>query len=353
VSGARPRADRRPRRASLRIAASGSRTAGRIPAAPIGALAVATLLAASLACAQPAPFDVEGHRGTRGLAPENTLAAFRKAIAIGVTTLETDVAVTRDAVAVISHNPNLVPELVRDDTGRWLVGPGPSIHSLTLQELGRYDIGRLNPDTKYARDFPEQKPSDGERFPTLREVLDLAAHAAKPVRLNIETKITPDDAGDTADAATFVRLILDAVKEAKLSDRVTIQSFDWRSLREVNRVAPGIPTSCLTIESSGMNTMAPAADGKSPWHGGLAARDYASVPALVKAAGCSTWSMFWRNLTPALVEEAHASGLKVLPWTVDNPAEMQRLIAMGVDGIITDYPDRLRGVLEARGMTLP
>jgi glycerophosphoryl diester phosphodiesterase len=292
-------------------------------------------------------FDIEGHRGARGLAPENTLAAFRRALAIGVTTIETDIAVTKDGIPVISHNPDLVPELVRDSEGHWLTGPGPSIHSQTRDELRRYDIGRLNPETKYARDFPQQQPSDGERFPTLRELLELVAGAPKPVRLNIETKVTPDNVGDTVDPATFVRVILDAVRDAKLTDRVTIQSFDWRTLMEVRRVAPDVPTSCLTIESSGMNTMSATEDGKSPWHGGLVLRDYASVPALVKAAGCSTWSMFWRNLTPALVKDAHAFGVKVLPWTVNDPADMQRLIDMGVDGIISDYPDRLRDVAMA------
>jgi len=313
------------------------------------------LVAPALGVAQPVarPFDLEGHRGTRGLAPENTLAAFRKALEIGVTTIETDVAITKDGNPVISHNPNLVPDLVRDDKGHWLDRPGPAIHALTLEELRRYDIGRLNPATRYGRDFPEQQPSDGERFPTLRELLQLVAGTAKPVRLDIETKITPDNAGDTADPATFVKLILDAVAEAKLTDRVTIQSFDWRSLREVKRVAPEVKTSCLTIEARGMNTMAPGADGRSPWHAGLALGDYGSVPALVKAAGCSVWSMFWRNLTPALVKDAHAIGIEVLPWTVDEPADMARLIDMGVDGIITDYPDRLRRVMEAKGLPLP
>ena len=313
------------------------------------------LLAIALACATHGSlaFDLEGHRGARGLAPENTLAAFRRALAIGVTTIETDVAITHDGVAVISHNPNLVPELVRDAGGKWLAQPGPPIHSLTLAELRTYDIGRLNPATRYATEFPEQQPSDGERFPTLREVLALAAASTKPIRLNLETKVTPDNAGDTASPAEFVRVIMDAVREAKLSDRVTIQSFDWRTLREVKRVAPEIPTSCLTIESSGMNTMARGADGRSPWHAGLALADYPSVPGLVAAAGCSTWSMFWRNLTPALVTDAHARGLIVLPWTVNDPAQMARLIDMGVDGLITDYPDRLREVMRDKSLPLP
>jgi glycerophosphoryl diester phosphodiesterase len=319
------------------------------PALRIVAFAAASLLAAPEAHA----FDLEGHRGARGLAPENTLAAFRRALAIGVTTIETDVAVTKDLVPVISHNPQLVPELVRGADGEWLSSPGPSIHSLSLAELRRYDIGRLNPQTKYARQFPEQQPSDGERFPTLRELLDLVKTSGKPVRLDIETKITPDNGGDTVDAATFVRVILDEVRRANLADRVTIQSFDWRTLREAKHVAPQIPTSCLTIESNGMNTMTAGSDGRSPWHAGLVDRDYPSVPALVAAAGCNVWSAFYRNLTPAFVADAHARGVSVLAWTVDDPADMRRLIDIGVDGIITDYPDRLRQVMEGKHMPLP
>ena len=321
-----------------------------------GLLAI-LLLAASLGSdasnAQPRAFDLQGHRGARGLAPENTLAAFRRALEIGVTTIETDVAVTKDGVPVISHDPRLNPDLVRDESGQWLAAQGPSIHSLTLDELRRYRLGRINPQSRYAHDFPEQQPSDGERFPTLADLLERVRESGKPVRLNIETKLTPDNAGDTVDAATFVRVIVDALRKAHLADRATIQSFDWRTLVEMREVAPDIPTTCLTIDTQNNSTMVPAADGKSPWHAGLALRDYGSVPTLVAAAGCTTWSMFWRNLTPALVQEAHGKGLKLLPWTVNNPSDMERLIEMGVDGIITDYPDRLRRAMSTKGLPLP
>ena len=317
------------------------------------ALVASAVGAASLLAPTSLAFDLEGHRGARGLAPENTLAAFRRALAIGVTTIETDIGVTKDLVPVVSHNPNLVPELVRGPDGKWLSSTGPSIHSMTLDELRRYDIGRLDPQTQYARQFPEQQPSDGERFPTLRELLDLVKASARPVRLDIETKVTPDNAGDTVDVATFVRVIVDEVRRADLVDRVTLQSFDWRTLREAKRVAPQMRTSCLTIESRGMNTMAPGGDGRSPWHAGLVDRDYASVPALVAAAGCDVWSAFYRNLTPALVADAHARNVEVLAWTVDEAPDMQRLIDMGVDGIITDYPNRLREVMEAKHIPLP
>jgi glycerophosphoryl diester phosphodiesterase len=317
----------------------------------------AMLCLASAACvaqiAARASFDLQGHRGARGLAPENTLAAFRRAMEVGVTTLETDVAITRDHVPVISHNADLNPDLVREGGENWLARPGPPIHSLLLAELERYDVGRVNPSSRYAQDFPEQRAADGERFPTLAELLQLVKRSETPVRLNIETKLTPDDAG-AADPTTFVRLIVDVLKEAEMLDRATIQSFDWRTLIEAKRAVPSIATSCLTIESPNMNTVAPEADGKSRWHAGFSLTEQrGSVPALVKAAGCGTWSMFWQNLTPALVTEAHAMGIKVLPWTVNDPADMRRLIEMQVDGIITDYPDRLRRVMAEKGLQLP
>ena len=309
--------------------------------------------ACAAATASATAFDLQGHRGARGLAPENTLAAFRRALEIGVTTLEIDVAITRDDIPVISHNAELNPDLVRDDRGNWLTGPGPAIRTLSLDELKRYDVGRANPSTRHAQDFPEQKAAEGERVPTLAELLALVRLSDRRVRLNIETKLAPNDA-NTADPTTFVRTIVDVLNDARMIDRVTIQSFDWRTLIEARRVVPHIATSCLTIESGNMNTMTPADDGPSPWHAGLrVAAHGGSVPALVKAAGCGTWSMYWPNLTSALVSEAHAMGLEVLPWTVNDPADMARLIDMGVDGIITDYPDRLRRVMADNGLELP
>lgn len=297
-------------------------------------------------------FDLEGHRGTRGLAPENTLAAFSRALGIGVTTLETDLAVTRDGVLVIAHDPYLNPDLTRNAQGQWLTAKGPAIRTLTLAQLQDYELGRTNPASKYAAQFPEQVAVDGQRFPTLAQVFALGLQA--PVRFSIETKITPDSGEETADPVTFARLTVAAVRTAGLADRTTVQSFDWRTLLEVRRQAPEIATACLTIDSPNMDTVQRNATAASPWHAGLDLRQFdGSMPRMVAAAGCSTWSMFWRNLTQAEVVEAHALGLKVLPWTVNDPADMAKLIDLRVDGIITDYPDRLRRVMAAKGMPLP
>jgi glycerophosphoryl diester phosphodiesterase len=313
------------------------------PLAAVAALVAALTL---VAAARGAPFDVEGHRGARGLAPENTLAAFRRALALGVTTLEADLAVTRDDVVVVSHNPRLNPDITRDAAGRWLVGEGPAIRSLTLAELQRFDVGRLDPASKYAQGFPAQEPQDGERIPTLDALLALAKASERPVRLNIETKISPEQPGDTPDAETFVALVAARVRAAGLASRVTLQSFDWRTLVAARRLAPELRRACLTQETAGTDNVA-ARDGKpSAWTAGFDLRDVGgSVPRLVKAAGCDVWSPFHRNATPERIVEAHALGLEVLPWTVNDPADMRRLIDAGVDGLISDYPDRLLGVV--------
>jgi glycerophosphoryl diester phosphodiesterase len=314
------------------------------------------MAAAFLGCAWPmlaCAFDAQGHRGARGLAPENTLAAFRTALAIGVTTIETDLAMTRDGVLVLAHDPRLNPALVRGSDGRWLAAEGPAIRELTLDELRRYDVGRLNPEHRYARQWPQQQPADGERIPTLEQLIELVESSGVPVRLNLETKLVPGDAATPA-PAPFAQAVVETLRRSGMVGRATIQSFDWRTLLEVKRIAPEIDTVCLTIEAENFDTVRVDASGASPWHAGLKRAEHGdSLPRLVKAAGCGTWSMFWRNLTPALVAEAHSLGLKVLPWTVNEPAAMARLIDLGVDGIITDYPDRLRAVMKARGLRLP
>ena len=309
---------------------------------------VALLLAAALAPAAAA-FDIEGHRGARGLAPENTLAAFRRALALHVTTIETDLAVTRDDVVVISHNPRLNPDITRDADGNFLAAEGPAIRTLTAAALSRFDIGRVNARSAYAKQVPDQQPVDGERFPTLDALLELTRQADYPVRLNLETKLSPDQPGDAPDPQTFAARVLERVQAAGLMDRVTLQSFDWRTLLAAKRLAPALRTACLTIETANTNNVASRGGGASPWTAGLDLSAFdASVPKLVHAAGCAVWSPFYRNATPARIAEAHALGLEVLPWTVNDVAEMKRLIAAGVDGLISDYPDRLRAVVDAR-----
>ena len=310
----------------------------------VGVIAVALPLAALA-------FDLQGHRGARGLAPENTLAAFRKALELGVTTLETDLGVTKDDVVVISHEPALYPPLVRRD-GAWLKEPGPPLRTLTLEELRRYDVGRTDPASAYGKNFPEQQPADGERFPTLDELYALAKASGKPVRFNVETKITPTSGAAVADPETFARLVVERVAAAGMEKRTTVQSFDWRTLMAVRRLNPAIETACLTNEGGSFDNVATRDGVPSPWLGGLKVADHPTVPALAAAAGCATWSPNHASLTRERLADAKTRGLRVLPWTVNQPADMARLVDWGVDGLISDYPDRARKVLADKGVRI-
>ena len=324
--------------------------------APVRRIATLVLaLVAGLALALPAQaFDRQGHRGARGLAPENTMAAFRLALELGVDTLETDLAVTADDVIVITHDPRLNPAIVRQPDGRWIEPPGTPVRAMRLAEVRRLDVGRLRPDSDYARQWPNQRPVDGERMPTLAELLALVREQPRRIALNLETKITPASGDEVIDPEGFARLLVRELRASGLTDRITVQSFDWRTLLAVRRLAPEIPTACLSIETPSFDTVRPGPDGASPWHAGLRQADHGgSLPRLVAAAGCGTWSMFRRNLTEPLLREAKALGLKVLPWTVNDPEEMRRLVRWGVDGIITDYPDRLNAVLGEAGVAVP
>jgi glycerophosphoryl diester phosphodiesterase len=267
-----------------------------------------------MALASPAAaFDLQGHRGARGLLPENTLPAFERALAIGVDTLELDVGVTRDGVVVIHHDRRLNPDLARGPGGKWVSAPAPTIHSLSYQELQSYDVGRLRPGSEYAQRFPHQQPIDGTRIPRLADLFP----KAPAVRFNIETKLVPEAPGETLAPEPFARAVIAEVRKAGVAARSTIQSFDFRTLKVVEREAPEIATAYLT---SGKN----------------------SDPAKVHAAGARVWSPNFQDLDAEKLRVARSLGLKVVVWTVNEPADIARVLDLEVDGIISDYPDRVR-----------
>lgn len=301
-----------------------------------------------LAAAPAAAFDLQGHRGARGLAPENTLTAFRTALAIGVTTLELDTHVTRDGQVVITHDPRLNPAFTRDAEGRWIDEPGPAVAALTLAELQRYQVGRPRPGQRYAQQWPAQRTTD-ERIPTLAALFaEVRARGIEHVRFNIETKLHPDLPDATPDAETFARALLEVMRAHGMEQRVTIQSFDWRTLRVVQRLAPGIPIVALSARQKGLDNI-----GDGRWTAGLTLADHGSIPRMVKALGAPIWSPFHGDLTEPLLAEARALGLQVLPWTVNDPPLIERLLDWKVDGLITDYPDRARAALQRRGLPVP
>lgn len=276
-------------------------------------------------------FDLQGHRGARGLAPENTLPAFAAALTIGVDTLELDVGVTRDGVVVVHHDRMLNQDIARGADGRWLEKPGPAIHAIGFAELQRYDVGRLRPGSEYAKFFPGQRAIDGTRIPRLADVFALAAKSGnRTVRFNIETKLSPDASDETLPPAEFARAVIAEIRKAHLSARSTIQSFDWRTLRVVQEEAPEIASVYLTGSKLEPDTLA-----------------------RIKASGGTIWSPNFGTLSDEKLKEAHALGLKVIVWTVNGPQQIALMLDRGVDGIITDRPDLVRDEMRRRGMKLP
>lgn len=294
-------------------------------------------------------FDLQGHRGARGLAPENTLPAFATALAIGVSTLELDTGVTKDGVVVIHHDRRLNPDVARGPDGRWVEAPAPLIRELRFKELQRYDVGRLRPGSTYAQQFPEQQAADGARIPRLAALFDLVKKSGNDaVRFNIETKISPLAPELTPEPEVFVRAILEVARRHGMTRRITLQSFDWRSLQAAQRIAPEVTTVYLSAQQAWANNVA-----DPRWTAGLKLAEHGSVPRLVKAAGGTVWSPFHGDLDAELLKQAQQLGLSVVVWTVNEPAHIEKMLDLGVDGIISDRPDRVRAALAARGWRLP
>jgi glycerophosphoryl diester phosphodiesterase len=297
--------------------------------------------------------DIEAHRGGRALFPENTLASFANALSMGVGTLELDVGVTRDGVLVISHERGLNPDLARGADGNYIAAPGIPFVRLSLEEVKQFDVGQIRPGSTYAAQFPDQHAVPGTRIPTLKELIDLVRRSGdRHVRLNIETKIDPSHPDESPPPERFVALLLDLLRTEKFEDRVMVQSFDWRTLLLVQKLAPEIPTVYLTLQAGRDPTVFP--DKASEWTAGFNPAEHGgSIPRTIKAAGGAIWSPYVRDLTPELTSESHALGLKVVVWTVNQQADMAHLIEMGVDGISSDRPDLLRKAAAEKGIALP
>lgn len=295
-----------------------------------------------LACLASVPalaVDIHGHRGARGLLPENTLPAFREAMTLGVDVLELDTGMTADGVVVVSHDRTLSPDLARIG-GEWIDG-SRTLRSMTLADLQAVDVGRTRPGSRTAERFPDQVPVDGTAMPTLAEVLAMAkSEGPADLEFNIETKLSPLAPEETAAPEEFAAAVVAVIREAGVADRAIVQSFDWRTLSEVKRIAPEIRTSYLTAARNWLDNVQVKRPGPSPWLGGLDIDDFdGSVPRAIANLRGDIWSPFHPDLTPEALAEAHALGLEVHVWTVNDGDAMEALKEMGVDGIITDYPD--------------
>jgi glycerophosphoryl diester phosphodiesterase len=315
----------------------------------------------------PPGFDLEAHRGGRDARPENTLISYAFGMESGVMTLEMDMQMTKDGYIVMSHNPSMNHNIAKGPDGKYVpVGdPNLDIRTMTLAQVKQYDVGTMNPEAGdyYDAHGKTQIAVPGTKMPTLEEVFELAnSYGNKDIFFNIETKIYADknfpEAKNSPDPVVFVKKFYEIVKKYHMENRVMLQSFDWRTLKEMKKLDPNITTVALTCEqpSWGRDSQCrqPYEKGPSPWMAGIDIDTYKGD--YVKAAhaiGADIVSPYWEELSNELVAEAHTLGMKVVPWTVNSKASMNMLIDMGVDGFISDKPWLGREVLQERGIKLP
>ena len=306
----------------------------------------------------PPGFDLQSHRGGRGVYPENTMSAFIYSAELGVTTLELDLQLTKDGIPIISHNPILEPYLAKYN-GKWVVkGKEPVIGNLSLIQLKKYTVGETDPDSEYYKErCPGQNIVSDAKIPSLEELFqEMNEHNFKHIRFNIELKSYPDGPGKgmNGDPETFIKAVMNIIKKYNMQDRVTIQSFDWRILTECRRLYKDeVLLSALTVEQPDELCRQVNVPGASPWMGGLDIDDFdGNYMKAVKAINADIVSPYYKELDEAMIKEAHSLGLKVIPWTVNAKEDMEKLIDWGVDGIITDRPDILKEVVVERKINI-
>lgn len=290
--------------------------------------------------------ELQGHRGARGVLPENSLPSFQNAIAAGSDCLELDIAMTRDKQLVITHDPTLNPDITR--LGKEWISERVAIKSLTVDQLKAFDIGRLKPGTRYAKRFPQQQPVDGLQMPLLADLFQLPEVLADTsLCLDVEIKTVPTDEGITFPPAEVADALVKLIDESGLRARTRVRSFDWRGLAHIKKTAPDIALAFLTAKRRWLNNLEVGKPGKSPWLAGLDIDAFeGSAARAIHHLGGQIWAPYYLDLSKAELALAHELGLRVIVWTVNDEAAMRKMIAMGVDGITTDYPALGRRVID-------
>lgn len=303
------------------------------------------------------------HRGGAALWPENSLAAFRNAVALGADGAELDVQLSRDGEVIVFHDYRLKPEICRDARGNWLTRPTPRIKDLTIAQLRTYDIGRADPATDYARNHPDLLPMEGERIPLLSEVIAIAKMAKKPFTLFVELKTSFAERAASASPEELAEAAVAVLKGHNYLRHTIFVGFDWPGLLHVKKIVPDAECWFTTLDQRWFGEGEPPPDsdppaepalaalrhwaksGTSPWASGFDAVNHGgSILRAIKAAGGDGWFPTFTDATDAAVAEARSFGLKVGAWTVDEPKDMRALIARGLDAICTDRPDILYGL---------
>ncbi|MDT5001165.1 MAG: glycerophosphoryl diester phosphodiesterase [Mycobacterium sp.] len=308
--------------------------------------------------AAPGGFDLQAHRGGRGETTEESLRAFSKALQLGVSTLELDIVLTKDNQPMVWHDPTVDPTKCSDTAPAFPGDPqypyvGKLVHDLTIAQVHTLDCGKLLPN------FPNAEVVRHNKIATLPELFALTDSYRANVRYNIETKVEAENPENSASPAEFVDVILPVIRAAGKIDKVEIQSFDWRSLPLVRQQEPSIPLVALwddttwVPDSPWLAGVNPAVVG-DPITGATMVGSNILSPCFSVPTGLTTKDPNFALVeNKAFIERAHALGLQVIPWTIDDADVMRAQIAAGADGIITDYPTLLRSVMAGLGMPLP
>jgi glycerophosphoryl diester phosphodiesterase len=269
------------------------------------------------------------------------------AVNLGATSIELDVNVSSDSRLVIYHDAALNPEICRMRDGRRPQHPYKLIHQLPLNELKKIDVGYLNMHSDYGRCFPNQQRFDGERIPTLRDLSRLLSRlSANQLLLNIEVKSNPFYPDWSPSPVEFSTLLLNELDEINFLDRVWVQSFDWRVLQAIQNSCPNIPTGYLTSTNVNLDRKTDAFH-HSNWLAGYDSSKFGgNIRLAIAEAGGKYWGPDYIELSEVDIEHAHQLGLEVHAWTANNPQHIKRLYKWKVDGITSDYPDRIRDTIE-------
>ncbi|GJL81191.1 MAG: glycerophosphoryl diester phosphodiesterase [marine bacterium B5-7] len=293
-------------------------------------------------------FTIQGHRGARGVLPENTLESIRYALDVGVDLVEIDINLSADDALLIVHDETTRLDLVRDSEGQWVTDHTPW-RAMTREQVNAFDVGRIRPDSIYAARFAEQESRDGARIPLLEDVARIICERPHG-GINMEIKCNPNAPMPRPDIDHLASRVVEAIDRLQIGHRVIVQSFNFACVAAIRALDPSLITGCLTSEQIGLDTIGRDHPEPSPWTAGLHPRDFdGSVPAMVHSLGVDYWSSEHRDLRKESVDEAHSLGLNVHAWTVNDAKDIERLICWGVDSIISDYPDMLARLITKCG----
>ena len=300
---------------------------------------------------KPNHIKIYGHRGARGDLPENTLESFKYLFDNDINAYETDILITKDLIPVITHDFRLDPSFTKDEDGNWIKDENIKIFDLKYDEISKFDVGSLNKLTRYGRRFINQRSLKNQKIPKLSELLELSSkNLFQDLLINLEIKSTPDEKNLTPDPKDLVQIVLNEINNSNLKDKIIISSFDWRILREIKKQSPEIHRAYLTFQQEKGMKIKKTIYSKSPWIDHIPLTIVYDLPKIIKELGGSAWHPYYKDINKKAVKDAHDNNLPVNVWTVNDEDDMLKMIEYGVDGIMTDYPLRLKNLCEKRSI---